>query len=191
MATIHPIGMIPIAMAIGPPMAIRTPIRPAVPDIKQHLLRHGERLPAPAVLGQEHGERPAEQLGLDLARGPGGAPHVGARPRKGPEHGRARSRHDRAPQALVRAPPVVDVDLLRPVEADLARLGELGRVAAGGDEVDEQACACGEGGGLAAVVQGCVGGCCDAEDTCGCRVKSESEWWSGVLVQVCLPFPGF
>lgn len=180
--TIHPVGVIPIAMAISPPMAISTtPIRPG-PDIKQHLLGHGERLPAPAVLGQEHRERPAKQLGLDLARGTRGAPHVGARPRKGPEHGRAGGRHDGAPQALVRAPPVVDVDLLRPVEADLGRLGELGRVAAGGDEVDEQACARGEGGGLPAVVQGRVWGCCDAEDACGRRVESESVWWSVVFV---------
>lgn len=149
--TIHPIGVITIAMAIRPPMAITLPISP-VPDIKQHLLGHGERLPAPAILSQEHGERPAKQLGLDLPRGPRGAPHVGARPRKGPQHGRPRRRHDRPAQALVRAPPVVDVYLLRPVEADLARVGELGRVAAGGDEVDEEACALGEGGGVPAVV---------------------------------------
>lgn len=153
MVTIHPIGVIPIAMTISSPMTIRTtPIRRHVPDIKQHLLGHGERLPAASVLGQEHGERPAKQLGFDLARGARGAPHVGARPRKGPEHGRAGGRHDGAPQALVRAPPVVDVDLLGAVEADLGRLGELGRVAARGDEVDEEACAGGEGGGLPAVV---------------------------------------
>jgi hypothetical protein len=65
----------------------------------------------------------------------------------------------------VRAPSVVDVGLLRPVEAYLARLGKLGWVPAGGSEVDKQACALGKGYGVAAVVQLCVVGCCDADDT--------------------------
>lgn len=77
MATIHPIGVIPITMAIGSCMAMLiTPIR-SVPDIKQHPLGHGERFPAPAVLGQEHGEGPVEQFGLDLTSRTWGAPHVG------------------------------------------------------------------------------------------------------------------
>lgn len=157
--TIHPIGVIPITMAIGPLMGMPvTPVSP-VPDIKQHPLRHGKRLPAPTVLGQEHRECPVEQLSLDLAGGAGSAPHVGARPRKGLEHGRARRRHDGAAQALVRAPSMVDVDLLRPVEVDLVRLGELGWVAAGGDEVNKEACALWDNGGMPPVVQWCAIGC--------------------------------
>lgn len=150
--TICPIGVIAITMAIGPPVAISSPIRPSVPDIKQHPLGHGERLPAAAVLGQEHGEGPVEKLGPDLPRVAWGAPRVGARARESPEHGGAGSRHDRPAEALMRAPPVVDVDLLGPVEADLGRLGELGWVAAGGGEVGKEACALGEAGGVAAVV---------------------------------------
>lgn len=157
--TIHPYGMIPITMAIGTSTAMPITLVCPIPDIKQHPLRHGKRLPAPSVLSQEHGEGPVEQLGLDLAGRARGAPHVGTRPRKGLEHGRARRRHDRAAQALVRAPSVVDVDLLRPVEADLVRLGELGWVAAGGDEVNKKACALGDDGGMPPVVQWCAVGC--------------------------------
>lgn len=161
---VYPVRMMPIAVAIRSPMAISSAPIQSVHDIEKHLLGNRERLPGAAILSQEHGELPVEQLRLDLTRRSRCAAHVRTRSREGLEHGSARRRRYCAAQALVWAPPVVDVGLLRPVEADLAGLGKLGRVAAGGGEVDKQTCALGEGRSVAAIVQLCVVGCCQADD---------------------------
>lgn len=146
----------------------------ALPFIEQHLQPDREALPLPTILRQKHRESPVEHLPLHDALRAGRPPQPGAAlAREDPQHRRRRRRDDRAPQAGVRAPAVVDVGGGRAVEVDGEGVGEDGGVERGADEGEEEGGVGRDGGGARAVGDGRRGGR-DAEDAGGGGEEAEA-----------------